>query len=105
MTNAENNTPENTRQGVGLNDENKISIYPNPTTDMLNVDFNATSLVNTVVKISDMRGRIVKQIQARSEKGMNNMTVSLHELTSGVYNIQIFQDSKLVMADKITKQD
>jgi hypothetical protein len=47
----------------------------------------------------------VKQIQARSEKGYNQMTVSLREVPSGVYTVQVFQDNKLSFTDQVTKKD
>ena len=85
--------------------ENKISMYPNPTQDNVHIDLYAASVVNTVVKVTDIRGRIVKQIQARSEKGLNTMTVSLLEVPSGVYTIQVFQDNQLSFTDQLTKKD
>lgn len=81
-----------------------ISIYPNPTQDVVNIDLNANELSNITIKVSDIRGRIVKQIQGRSEKGMNTLSVSLREVPAGVYNVQVFQDSKLSYTGKVTKE-
>ena len=99
-------SPAISRDGLSQTANNsKINIYPNPTHDILNIDVNSTSIENIVVKVLDIRGRIVKQIQTRSEKGLNTLTVSLAELASGNYNVQVYQDSKLSTTEKISKKD
>jgi hypothetical protein len=98
-------TQDITKQGLNDLQDNKISMYPNPTQDIVNIDLYAASIINTIVKVSDIRGRVVKQIQARSEKGYNQMTVSLREVPSGVYSVQVFQDNKLSFTDQVTKKD
>ena len=98
-------TQDITKQGLNDLQDNKISMYPNPTQDIVNIDLYAASIINTIVKVSDIRGRVVKQIQARSEKGYNQMTVSLREVPSGVYTVQVFQDNKLSFTDQVTKKD
>lgn len=102
---AQQSTPEVSKTIASSTTSTAIKMYPNPTQDILNVEVNATSVTNTVVKVSDIRGRIVKQIQARSEKGLNTMTVSLHEVTNGIYTVQVYQDNKLSFTDQITKKD
>ena len=105
MQTMEAQSQEIGRQGVSQQIASKISMYPNPTQDIVNVDLYAASVVNTVVKVTDIRGRIVKQIQARSEKGFNTMTISLLEVPSGIYTVQVFQDNLLSFTDQVTKKD
>ena len=66
-----------------------VSIYPNPTTDILNIDLSATKAQNTTVKVLDMAGRMIKQVQAKTAVGMNHITVSLGEIATGVYTVQV----------------
>ncbi|MCL0184265.1 T9SS type A sorting domain-containing protein, partial [Klebsiella pneumoniae] len=54
-----------------------VSISPNPTTDILNIDLYAAHAQNTTVKLLDMSGRVIKQIQAKSAVGMNNIQLSM----------------------------
>ena len=51
-----------------------------------------------------MSGRLIKQVQTKTEKGMNPMTISLGELSSGIYALQIFEDAKLTHVSKIEKK-
>jgi hypothetical protein len=80
-----------------------VSIYPNPTQDVINIDLYTTKVQNTTVKVLDMSGRIVKQIQGRCEAGMNKLSISLSEISSGVYTVQVFDNDKLSHVSKVKK--
>jgi hypothetical protein len=80
-----------------------VSMYPNPTQDVLNIDLYTSKVQNTTVKVLDMSGRVVKQIQARSEAGMSTLSISLGELASGVYTVQVYENDKLSHVGKVKK--
>jgi hypothetical protein len=82
---------------------NTVSLYPNPTQDVLNIDLYTSKVQNTTVKVLDMSGRVVKQIQARSEAGMSTLSISLGELASGVYTVQVYDNDKLSHVGKVKK--
>jgi len=82
-------------------DGNSISIYPNPTRDVLNIDLYSARVENTVVKVLDMSGRVVKQMQARTEAGLNKLSVSLGELAGGLYTVQVFESGRLGYTGKV----
>jgi hypothetical protein len=82
-----------------------VNVYPNPTRDVLNIDIAASKEANTMIKLLDMSGRVVKQIQARTTVGVNNIKVSLSELANGVYTLQVLENGKLTQVDKVRKQD
>jgi hypothetical protein len=82
-----------------------VSIYPNPTQDVLNIDLYTSKVQNTTVKVLDMSGRIVKQVQARSEAGMNKLSLSLGDIASGVYTVQVFENDQLTHVSKVKKND
>ena len=104
--NSDAQSLENSRQNtLASSADTKISMYPNPTQDVVNIDMYAAEMSHLTVKVSDIHGRIVKQVQASAEKGMNNVTVSLLEVPSGVYSVQVFQDDKLTFTDQVTKKD
>jgi hypothetical protein len=71
-----------------------INVYPNPTQDMLNV---VSDLQITHIAISDMNGKIVKQVLNPGK------SISVADLATGVYVLQIYTD-KGVAIKKITKQ-
>jgi hypothetical protein len=81
-----------------------VSIYPNPTTDILNIDLYAVKDQNTTVKLLDMSGRVIKQIQAKSAVGMNNIKLSMGEIASGVYTIQVYENNTLSHTSKVKNE-
>ena len=80
-----------------------VSIYPNPAREFLNIDLTSNQASNTLVKIMDMSGRIVKQVEAKTQKGINNLSISLKELSSGVYTIQILENGKISFIERVRK--
>ena len=84
---------------------NNVSVYPNPVRDVLTVEVTTEVAQNTVVKVFDMSGRLVKQIQANAEIGLNNIAVNLSDVSAGVYQVQVFANDKLTHISKVNKQD
>jgi hypothetical protein len=84
---------------------NNVSVYPNPVRDVLTVEVATEVAQNTVVKVFDMSGRLVKQIQANAEIGVNNIAVNLSDVSAGVYQVQVFANDKLTHISKVSKQD
>ena len=50
-----------------------------------------------------MSGRLVKQIQLRSEAGMNQVKVDLRELAEGIYTVQVIANDELISVSKVHK--
>lgn len=84
---------------------NTVSIYPNPTKGLVNIDLYATKAQNTTVKVLDMSGRIVKQLQAQCVTGMNALSINLDEIASGIYTIQVYENNHLSHVSKVKKED
>ena len=79
------------------------SVYPNPVSDNLNIDLYVTKAQNTTIKLLDMSGRIVKQIQARSNVGMNKLTIDISSIATGLYTVQIYENDNLTQVSKVKK--
>jgi hypothetical protein len=79
---------------LGMNEINTralVSVYPNPTSNELNV---VSSLDNIeAIKISNVFGAIVKEIKLNTTA--KSTTVSVKELPSGMYTIQLNAGKKL----------
>lgn len=81
------------------------TVYPNPTQDVLNVQFISAEDANVVIKVSDMTGRLVKTISTSSVLGNNLIDVNVAELVNGIYTLQVIQADKLKYVTKFTKQN
>jgi hypothetical protein len=80
-----------------------VNIYPNPVNDVLHVDLMATQASVTVVKITDMSGRLIKQVQTNAVQGLNTINISLNALSSGLYTIQLLENGQSLLIDRIRK--
>lgn len=69
------------KQAMGIN--NQLTIYPNPATDILNIECSMVN-ENATLKIIDMLGNIVKQVPFNTQ----HLTLSIADLAAGVYMIQ-----------------
>lgn len=78
----------------------KFDVYPNPTTDKVNVIFQADKPSTYQVMIYDMRGRIVKNITYRAIPGENSINADLSSLQNGQYIVRL-EDNKNVVGGRI----
>ena len=74
-----------------MNQKSSISVYPNPTSSELTV-VSITDKIETI-KISNVFGAIVKEIKLNTS--VKNATVSVKELPSGMYTIQLNAGKKI----------
>ena len=66
-----------------------LSVYPNPTRGVLNVTFSNPDVTTANLILTDLTGRIVYQSVWTTEQGENNRTLSLTDVTAGVYQMML----------------
>lgn len=81
------------------------TVYPNPTQDVLNVQFTSPEDAEIVIKVSDLTGRTVKTISSYSIMGNNLIDVNVADMVNGVYTLQVIQKGKLKYVTKFNKQN
>ena len=84
-TSAWSNVLHVTHVGIGVyEDNNGISIYPNPAKNKLTIDFqNINALQNTFISIYDIQGQLLLQqaiIQQKTEVNINNLAKGIYVL-------------------------
>ncbi len=89
---------------VRSSDGSIITLYPNPSKDIANIDLLVNDMAHIVIKIQDMNGRIVKQIQTDVQKGMNTIPVQISELPNGIYIAQVIQQDKIIFSGGLRKE-
>lgn len=67
---------------VGDNDLNKISLYPNPTSDVFSIETSNNQIISNV-SITDINGRVVKTF------GANQTSYDISDLNTGMYLVEI----------------
>ena len=80
----------------GLNDFEKVKIYPNPVKDKFNIEFPVVYKGNVSVQISDLNGRTYDIGKSRLRIGGSIMNVNLSNLNlkPGIYFLKIYNDER-----------
>jgi hypothetical protein len=73
----------------------KIKVYPNPTSDALNI----SNPIGERIEVFDMTGRLVRSVQVQG----NNQILYLHDLPAGAYVVTM-QEKNLRVSYQIIKQ-
>jgi len=67
----------------------EMSVYPNPTTGIVNVEFTAVNGEDATISVMDMTGRVVYNNALTTVEGANNVAVDLTGKAAGIYNIVV----------------
>ena len=87
-----------TRLGVAENTKNSnelsesFSVYPNPARDQLNIVFNQAQEKNIFVKLLDISGREIQNLQVSSVIGENRVYMDVSTLSRGIYLACLISD-------------
>jgi hypothetical protein len=77
---------------VGINETisstSEMSVYPNPSGDMITVSINANLVIDNRVELQDMLGNIIytKEI---SKSGKQSIQIDMKKYSAGVYFVRI----------------
>ena len=75
-----------------LDDANKVNVYPNPTTDVVNMELDLVEdLNNAVVRIVDLNARNVMEVNY-DKLSNQTLTYSVANLSAGTYFLKIQSD-------------
>jgi uncharacterized delta-60 repeat protein len=84
---------------VGVSEYEKVillSIYPNPTSNDLTMEYLLQKPENVKINLMNIAGQIIYAEQINALAGKNKMTISLAEYTAGIYYLQIITNENLV---------
>lgn len=69
----------------------EVSMFPNPTTDYLNLDFNLDGAQDIQLQMVNIEGRIVKkEVLGSLPFGRHNRTIDVTDLNSGIYYMTVW---------------
>jgi hypothetical protein len=81
-----------------------VSIYPNPTTGILQVSINEMQGSSVTLVVRDMSGRVVNTVSAQTTTGVNQVEVDLRDVAQGIYTLQCYSNGELVATERVRKQ-
>jgi hypothetical protein len=71
----------------------KFSIYPNPTNNILTLDFSSKNNDKSVLSITNIVGEKIKEFQINTVSGINTLNLNLEGINNGVYFINFINNS------------
>jgi len=77
-------------------DENRLTVYPNPTKDQINLNLYMAYPENGVIRIHDVTGRIVYEQKLNVHRGYQVNNIALPTLTDGIYDITFIGEKCLL---------
>ena len=82
-------------EGLGINENEAINpvttarVYPNPATDMLNIEVNASQASEMSINVYNIMGQNVMSQNVNITTGMNLRPINVSELNSGIYFVTV----------------
>ncbi|MBX2889918.1 MAG: T9SS type A sorting domain-containing protein [Saprospiraceae bacterium] len=80
------------------------SAFPSPMSDGLTVQFNTQHEEDTVVRLTDIVGRVVLEQPFFSGKGINTVHLSVRNLPAGVFLVTVANDTAVSAPVRVVKQ-
>lgn len=77
-----------------------ISVYPNPTTEFLNITIDGIQSSNWDVKVLDMNGRVVRITNFTG----NVYSMNVSEFATGIYTLQLVSDNGEIQNIRVIKK-
>lgn len=81
---------------------NDLKIYPNPTTNVLNVEFSTTDIEKVKFDIFDLNGRLIKTVSQENANQINQQ-INVESLQTGTY-ILVINTDKYTSTHKFIKK-
>ena len=69
-----------------------VNIYPNPSTDIINVNIVSESIERINYTLTDMTGRVIEKGQWNINSSSSTYTLNIADIISGVYMLQLNTD-------------
>lgn len=89
---------------VTNNSTNELSLYPNPTSDLMNVTVTIESSAIVQFEVLDVTGKLVKiLLRDKVKAGKNNFSFSTAPLSNGIYFLRVTSGSKDILTQKFVK--
>jgi hypothetical protein len=95
-----------TTKEMAINEESgvAVNVFPNPTDDLVHVQVIIERANEALVaRVFDMSGRLVQEVQTLSEGGLTTIPLSMGEMMTGVYNVELYQNGALIHRARVQK--
>lgn len=78
-------------------------LFPNPSANSVQLTLNAKATETITIQVVDFSGKIVLEKKQQTSNGANNFELNLTQLSNGVYQVKVFNQSN-VQVEKLIIQ-
>ena len=91
---------------IEIKDQNNpLSLFPNPTSNQIAFQFTATEATELEVRIVDSKGSFMEKILFQDvKKGLNELSFSTEPLAKGIYYVEILDGKTILKKTKFVKK-
>ncbi|MBI3133756.1 MAG: T9SS type A sorting domain-containing protein [Bacteroidetes bacterium] len=82
-----------------LADETTLSVYPNPSNDLVNLTYSFNEGVSGKITITDISGRTVQTLVLSANTGTIKLDMMANE--NGIYFVNLFEGDELIKTEKL----
>ena len=100
---AEASVDVSIHDGIPSYDNNLLTLYPNPTNDIVNVQFtmNNGQWENAEIRVYDVYGRLLRTVETCHDASVQ---IDLSHYATGVYLIQLVNNGNVMAVRKVVKE-
>lgn len=80
---------------------NNIEVYPNPASDVINIQLQLENQENITMAMADISGNIVYSNMYKLNTGNNTIQVPVEKLSNGIYHIMLFDNKNNSSVHKV----
>ncbi len=81
-----------------------VNIYPNPATEMVNVNIQSLLATDATIIITDVQGKIIAQQKVKLPSGVQMIPVQVNYLSSGIYLLSVVSKEENPVVLKFEKR-
>jgi hypothetical protein len=85
---------ENSDSGIQYN---SVSVFPNPATDKIRIDFFSNTKGNINISVFNTKGKsVLHKDQSLENVGINSFIINVDDFSSGLYYFTIYMDNEII---------
>ena len=92
--------------GINENGIVDITLYPNPTTGMVNVQFTMNNVQSGAgeIQVLDVYGRVLQTVETRHGTSLQTTQIDLSHYATGIYFVRMVNGGKVMAVRKVVKE-
>ena len=92
--------------GINENGMANLTLYPNPTTGMVNVQFtmNNVQFGEGEIQVLDVYGRVLQTVETRHGTSLQTTQIDLSHYATGIYFVRMVNGGKVMAVRKVVKE-